>query len=116
VTHCGKLGRDDGRLDWKKDANSLERIIRAYEPWPGTTAEWNDQGETRKLKIHPPVSVVQGNGSPPGTVLDNSTRLVVSCGKGALVLNGDIQLEGRRRLPVADFLRGVDLPVGTILG
>ncbi len=116
VTHCGKLGREDGALDWSMDAAYLERFIRAYEPWPGTTTTWCQGGETRKLKIHPPTAVLPGNGSTPGTVIESAARLVVSCGSGALVLNGEVQLEGRRRLPVADFLRGADLPAGTILG
>lgn len=116
VTYSGKLLRDDGEIDWSMDAVALERLIRAYDPWPGTTTFVTLGEERRKLKIHPPVTLTDGNTSPPGTVLESGSRLVVNCGKGALVLGGDLQLEGRKRLGAGEFLRGTSIPVGTILG
>jgi len=116
VTHTGKLGREDGEIDWKSTAADLERLIRAYDPWPGTTTDWSTGDERRKLKVHPFAIPVEGADAAPGTVLESASRLVVQCGEGALELRGDLQLEGRRRLPVAEFLRGSTLPVGTILG
>lgn len=116
VTYSGKLARDDGDIDWRADAAALERLIRAYDPWPGTTTTLIQAGERRKLKIHPGTSPTTGDTSPPGTVLESGSRLIVNCGTGALILCGDLQLEGRRRLPSNEFLRGTDLPVGTILG
>ncbi len=115
VTYAGKLLREDGEIDWSKDATAIERMIRAYEPWPGTTTEIDLGGEKRKLKIHPDTLVTTGNSSPPGTVLESDSGLIVNCGSGALVLAGDLQLEGRRRLNVEEFLRGFGIPPGTIL-
>jgi len=116
VTYSGKLLRDDGEIDWAMDASTLERLVRAYDPWPGTTTSLTRGEERRKLKIHPTIILTAGNSSPPGTVLESGTRLVVNCGGGALILEGDLQLEGRKRLSVGEFLRGTTLPVGTILG
>lgn len=117
VTYSGKLLREDGEIDWTNNATAIERMIRAYEPWPGTTTEIVLGGEKRKLKVHPTTVVTAGSGSPPGTVLESGSRLVVNCGGGeALVLAGDLQLEGRRRLNAGEFLRGVEIPPGTILG
>ncbi len=118
ATHTGKLGREDGEIDWSLPRDVLERLVRAYDPWPGTTTHCEVGGERRRLKILPPVlPVALGSGSEiPGTVLESGPRLVVRCGDGALDLRGDLQLEGRRRLPVAEFLRGSPLPVGAILG
>lgn len=115
VTYAGKLLREDGEIDWSKDATAIERMIRAYEPWPGTTTEIVLGEEKRKLKIHPTTVVTTGNSSPPGTVIESGSRLVVNCGTGALVLAGDLQLEGRRRLKADEFLRGVEIKPGTIL-
>lgn len=115
VTYSGKLLREDGEVDWSKDAAAIERMIRAYEPWPGTTTELILGGEKRKLKIHPTALVTPGTSAPPGTVLESGPRLVVNCGSGALVLAGDLQLEGRRRLKADEFLRGLVIPPGTIL-
>lgn len=116
VTYTGKLGREDGEIDWNLGAGAIERLIRAYDPWPGTTTGFCASGGDRKLKIFPGARVVAGDGSAPGTVLACDETLVVNCGSGALEFRGDLQLEGRRRMSVADFLRGSSLPKGTILG
>lgn len=116
VTYSGKLGREDGEIDWSKSAVELERLIRAYDPWPGTTTGLRLGGSARTLKIHPPTSFVAGTAATPGTVLESEGRLVVQCGTGALSLQGDLQLDGRKRLPLSEFLRGSEIPVGTILG
>lgn len=116
VTYSGKLLRDDGEIDWTMDAAVLERLIRAYDPWPGTTTFVTLGEERRKLKIHPRASLTDGNANPPGTVRESGSRLVVNCGTGALILQGDLQLEGRKRLGAGEFLRGTSIPIGTILG
>ncbi|HRQ89034.1 MAG TPA: methionyl-tRNA formyltransferase [Bacteroidia bacterium] len=118
VTHSGKLERADGEIDWSQPAESIERLVRAYDPWPGTTTGCRTGEEWRRLKLYPPVAVVVSTapGAAPGEVIAAGDRLVVQCGEGALELRGDLQQEGRRRLPVAEFLRGSPIPVGTLLG
>lgn len=125
ATHCGKLTREHGAIDWSRPAAEIERLIRAYDPWPGTTARWAAEkgGATLKLKLFPPASVIPGDGPiAPGragelTLSDRGDALRVRCGDGALLeLRGEVQLEGRRRLPVAEFLRGQPLPEGARLG
>ncbi len=116
VTHTGKLSREDGAIDWSADAAAIERLIRAYDPWPGTTTVLPSPGETKRIKIYPFASVVEGTGAAPGTVIDAGEALHVQCGRDAVSLHGDLQLDGKRRLNVAEFLRGCPIPVGTILG
>lgn len=117
VTHTGKLGREDGGIDWTHDADFVARLIRAYDPWPGTTTTLAMADGPKQLKIHPFATVVPAeSAAAPGTVLESGSRLVVQCGKDALAIEGDLQLEGRRRLPVDEFLRGTSIPSGTILG
>jgi methionyl-tRNA formyltransferase len=117
VTHTGKLGREDGEIDWFRDAAFLARLIRAFDPWPGTTTVLPAAEGAKQLKIHPFATVVPAvPEAAPGTVLESGARLVVQCGKDALALAGDLQLEGRRRLPADEFLRGTAIPAGTILG
>lgn len=115
ATHCGKLSREDGEIDWSAGAGEVERLVRAYDPWPGTSTGL-DLGEGRRsLKLFPPVRVVEGEGAAPGTVLEAGPRLVVQCGEGALEIAGEVQLEGRRRLAVEEFLRGAPLEAGLVL-
>ncbi len=112
-THCGKLKREDGRLDWTRGATELERLIRAYNPWPGTSCLLPDG---KPLKVHR-ATLLEGDACPTaGTIIsaDPKAGLIVSCGSGLLKLD-EVQAEGGKRLPAADFLRGHALEVGATL-
>lgn len=115
ATHCGKLRREDGHLDWSLGAEELERRVRAYQPWPGTFARLPGGAP---LKVHRVSVVPGGEACPlPGTLVgaDPKGGLIVACGHGLLRLE-EVQAEGGRRLPAADFLRGHPLPAGEKLG
>ena len=103
-SYISKLERDDGRLDWSQDAAALERRIRAYDPWPGTFTLATEDGRAKRLKIFPPVSVLDEHRSP-GEISTADGRLVVGCGTGALCLE-TVQPEGSRRMSAADYLHG----------
>ena len=103
-SYISKLERDDGRLDWSQDAAALERRIRAYDPWPGTFTLATEDGRAKRLKIFPPVTVLDQHLSP-GEISTAEGRLVVGCGTGALCLE-TVQPDGSRRMSAADYLRG----------
>lgn len=110
-THCGKLKREDGRIDWTRGAVDLERLIRAYNPWPGTSCLLPDG---KPLKVHRATALPEAEACPlAGTILsaDPKTGLLISCGAGSLKLE-EVQAEGGKRLASADFLRGHALEVG----
>jgi len=107
ATHSGKLGREHGRLDWSQPAEALERLVRAYDPWPGTHAEALVAGEARKVKLFPPVAAVPGAFGEPGSVRLEAGEFLVACGEGALRIEGALQFEGRKRLAAAEWLRGL---------
>jgi len=114
ATHCAKLKREDGRLDWTHSAVELERLIRAYNPWPGTSCLLPGD---KPLKIHRATLIENADVCPvAGTIVsaDPKTSLIVSCGSGLLKLE-EVQVESGKRLPAADFLRGHTLDVGTRL-
>lgn len=117
ATHTGKLTREDGEIDWSLSASLIERLVRAYDPWPGTMTSLQLNGKLLRLKIHPSSRIVEGAfGNAPGAILESGPRLVIQCGGDALELCGDVQIEGRRRMTVAEFLRGTHLPEGLVLG
>lgn len=107
ATYAAKLVREDGRIDWSRDAAAIERQVRAFDPWPGTFTTLH--GGVLKVLA---VEVADGAG-PPGMVLDD--RLKVACGVGAVRLRR-LQLGGRTAMAGADFLRGHRVPPGTRLG
>jgi methionyl-tRNA formyltransferase len=98
-TYAPKLERDDGRIDWNEPAAVLERKIRAFDPWPGAFMNFG----SRKLKIFR-ATIVDRSGNP-GEFLSAENDLVIATGKGALLVD-EVQLEGKRRMSAADFLRG----------
>lgn len=116
ATHIRKLDREHGHLDWSRSAAEIERLIRAFHPWPGTYAIIpGADGNSLQIKIHRAAVVPGGEACPiPGTVLSADRRFIVSCGTGTLELL-EVQLEGKKRLPAADFLRGHPLEPGTRL-
>ncbi len=118
ATHCGKLQREHGQLDWSRSAAELERLIRAYNPWPGTYTLLPEGNVTAQLKIHQ-ARVLDGVEACPaaGTVIEADPKKgwLVACGSGVLALE-EVQTEGGKRLPVAEFLRGHPVAAGTVLG
>lgn len=106
ATYARKLERDEGRLDWSRPAAELARAVRAFSPWPGA---WVEHGGARVKVLE--AREADGNGSP-GTVLDN--RLTIACGGGALRLL-KVQRPGKGPVDADAFLRGYELPVGTVL-
>jgi methionyl-tRNA formyltransferase len=99
ATYASKLKREDGKIDWSESAEAIERKIRAFDPWPGAFMEFDG----RNLKIFS--AVIVGLCGTPGEILRNEKELVVAASEGALSL-GDVQLEGKRRMSAAEFLRG----------
>ena len=99
ATYAPKLNRETGRLNWNESVEAIERKIRAYNPWPGAFTEFSG----RNLKIFA-ASIVDLRGEP-GEILRKDRELVVATSDRALSLT-DVQLEGKRRMSAAEFLRG----------
>ncbi|MFC5355987.1 methionyl-tRNA formyltransferase [Azospirillum himalayense] len=118
VTYAAKLTREDGRLDWTRDAAFVERQVRALTPWPGC---WFDAptptGGVERIKVlkaEPvPASTNDARQAAPGTLLDD--RLTIACADGAVRLTL-VQRPGKAPVDGAALLRGFALPVGTRLG
>ena len=98
ATYAPKLERAHGRIDWNEPAALIERKMRAFDPWPGVfTVLRDDAGTERKLKIFR-ASIADSCSADPA-------NLVIPTKQGALKLE-EVQLEGKRRMSAAEFLRG----------
>ena len=114
ATYAPKLTKAHGLIDWHTSAASIDRLIRATTPWPGAYTNWRGQ----LLKLLDTTYDAQNHTKPgrPGEVLAvSSDGLVVATGEGKLVIQA-LQVAGRRRMMVREFLAGHDLRVGEILG
>lgn len=100
ITYAAKIDKSEARIDWTRPATEVDRQIRGLSPFPGA---WVDiDGERVKLLRS---RVVAGQGTP-GQVL---TGFTVACGTGAVEVT-EAQRSGKRPAPVADMLRGFNLP------
>jgi methionyl-tRNA formyltransferase len=115
ATFARKITKEDGRLDWSQPARSLWNHVRAFTPWPGAFTSWSGGGQARILKIWR-ASVEQAPSGAPGKVLQaDKTGILAACGSGALRIH-ELQLEGGRPLPAAQFLIGHAMHPGERLG
>ena len=104
MTYAKMLTKEMGEIDWTKDADSIERLIRGLSPWPGTYTHIDG----RLLKIHRAKLCGESTcteAAGPGTVSVRNGQLFVQCGKGVLELL-EVQPEGKKRMTAADYLRG----------
>jgi methionyl-tRNA formyltransferase len=105
VTHAPKLKREDGKIDWSKPAEVIERKIRAFNPWPGAFTLVTDKGGRQlRMKILDG-TIVEGKGRPGEILRAPSNELIVGTGKNALSI-WHVQLEGKWRMSASDFIRG----------
>lgn len=109
------LGREDGRMDFAaRTAAELHNRWRGFQPWPGAFTMHNG----RKLVVHRmAVAAAPGNATAaPGEIRVDAQHLLVSCAQGTWLDLFELQAEGRKRLPAAEFLRGSQLKSGARLG
>ncbi len=110
VTYAEKLDKAEGRLDWSDSAEALDRRIRAFTPWPGAFFEVEGAKGRERVKVLQ-AELCEESGVP-GTVLDG--QATVACGEGALRLK-KVQRAGKAPMDAEAWLRGFDLPAGTVL-
>ncbi len=108
------LKKEDGKVDWKKSAEEIERQIRAFTPWPGTFALFG--GKSFKiLKAEVLKQTKNGPFGEPGkTFLAPDDKIAVQTGKDFLIIE-ELQLEGKRKMTTSEFLKGHQNFVGVIL-
>ena len=106
LTYAHKIEKQEALIDWSKDAQALDRHIRAFNPFPGAQAQYG--GQTVKLWRAEPVV---GAGEKGLILSVDRNRIVVACGSGALAVS-ELQKAGGRRLPVREFLAGHPLKAG----
>jgi methionyl-tRNA formyltransferase len=104
ASYIGMLSRDDGRIDWQQPATHIARMIRAYDPWPGTFTLLNDQ----PFRIL--AASVHAAYGQPGTLIDTPDGIAVACGHRALLLH-TVQPAGGRAMSASDWRRGLREPL-----
>jgi len=104
------IKKEDGHIDWSMSAIAIHNRMRAFTPWPGSFTTLRGKA----LRVHAAEPRQLAHDQEPGTVLDREDHLCIACGDGVLDLK-EVQMEGGRRMKVADFLRGHKVPAGEAL-
>lgn len=95
------IKKEDGRIEWSKPAEYIERHIRAFNPWPGAFCFYNK----KRLKIIEATLSKDNSKLKPGQTKSTNGLVIVGCGQGNLELK-KIQLEGKKPQAIINFLRG----------
>ena len=102
--YAKQLTKAMGNIDWTKDAQSIERLIRGLYPWPGTYT----YHKGHSVKLHK-AALADGDifaaKAEPGSVITRDGRIYVACGSKAIEIL-ELQPESRKRMSARDYLRG----------
>ncbi|MBU3905853.1 methionyl-tRNA formyltransferase [Patescibacteria group bacterium] len=119
ASYVGVLKKKDGKINWPKPAEEIERFVRAMTPWPSAFSEigcrMSDVGNCLMLKIieaeHEPIRI---NKYKIGELFLYGDKLAVQCGTDALIIK-KLQLAGKKAMNGEEFLRGHNDFMGSIL-
>lgn len=115
-SYVPKLLRSHGEIDWNDSAESLERKIRAYDPWPGTFTTFSNQKmRVSRLKIFPVVELSNLEGNPGEVIAVDTDSFTVACGSLSLKIL-KVQPEGGRVMNSVEFLTSPAIELGKVLG
>jgi methionyl-tRNA formyltransferase len=112
ATYSPRIDKGAAQIDWRKPAIEIERMVRAYTPWPGTQTLWDGQ----MVKVLKALVMEGQRDEEIGRVvkLEHASIGVVT-GEGVLILK-ELQLAGRKAMKSEDFVRGQPKFVGAVLG
>jgi len=111
ATYTAQVEKKDAAIDWTANAVQIERMTRAYDPWPvARTRLGGDEVLIWRAAVEDAFS-----SEPPGTIVSLKPNPAVQCGTGRLRLL-EVQAAGRKRISAADFLRGKRVEAGARFG
>jgi len=111
ATRCRKLRKEDAFLDFTQSAQAIYDRLRAFTPWPGGSFEH----EGVRIKVgRASVAALPDTRISPGTVISQESSLCIATAAGQICFH-ELQRPGGRLLPVSDFLRGYQIPLGSVL-
>ncbi len=112
ATKTGLIKKRDGEIHWGKSAREIERMIRAFDPWPGAFTLFGE----KKLTLLSARVIKGRSGSIPGEIFfPDKNSLAVYCGREALLILG-IKPEGKKAMETEEYLRGARLKEGMLFG
>ncbi len=110
-TYAKMIFKQDGKIDFSKEPEEVERLIRGFDPWPGAFCDYEDI----VMKLWKAEPLKEKTAETAGTILSVSNDgIKIACGSGALLVS-EIQVPGKKRVMVSDYLKGNKIKEGIIL-
>ncbi len=109
TTYARQLRKEDGKINWRHSAKEINRQIRAFTPWPGAYCYIDGQ----LLKIFQTEISLETTNALPGTIITPNFQVV--CGQNQILKILEVQLAGKKKMPISDFLKGYLLKPNTRL-
>lgn len=113
ATYSKILKKEDGRIDWKRPAEEIERMVRAFTPWPGAWTLWPIDQKIYRVRVEDAdvISAAAPVGVPGYIVAVEDHPITVKTGRGSLIIK-KITLEGKKSLTAESFIRGYPKIIG----
>ena len=106
------LKKEDGRIDFTHTANEVFNRLRGFQPWPGAYTTF----KSKTLQVHKARPAELSERLDPGEIAVEGTRLLAGCGQGTALQLVEIQMEGKRRMLMREFINGYRPQSGDHLG
>lgn len=114
-SYAKQLKKEDGKIEWQKPAEEIEKFIRAMHPWPGAYSQLRIKNYQLRIKITETKNQILGiNKYKIGEIFLDNNELTVQCGQDALIVK-KLQIEGKKESSAEEFLRGHKDLIGQIL-
>ena len=111
ASYAGLIRKQDGKIDFSMSPEEIERLIRGFDPWPGAYCDY--EGTLLKLWAAKPLK--ETSHTAYGTIISATKEGVKICCNGGILLVTEIQIPGKKRVKVQEYLKGNTLKAGTLL-
>lgn len=110
-TYAPMISKKEGHVDFSNSPQQIERLVRAFDPWPGTYCFYGE----KMMKLHKVEALDEKTDKLNGTVLRASAEGVdIAAGNGVLRVT-QIQMPGKKRVEIKEYLKGNIIEIGTVL-
>lgn len=106
------ITKSEGKIDFSRRAEEIERLIRGLTPWPGAFTDYNGvQMKIRAAEVSSRISDADF-----GTIIDVDKKYIYVACRDSVLAVSSVQMPGKKAMPVSDYLKGNKIEIGVILG
>ena len=111
-TYAPMMNKTLGNINWNKSAKEIHNLVRGVNPWPSAYTTYNDA----TMKVWKTKVLNQGSDKKPGTVLNVDKEGIKVATKDNILLIEEIQMPGKKRVQVGEYIKGNSIEADVVLG